>query len=49
MANGIYRGLDIKFIKEEVLHLIKVGSRPIAKVLKQSLSSRNISKPLLAT
>jgi hypothetical protein len=44
-ADSIYRGLDIKFVKEEVLHLVKVGSRPVAKVLKQSLSSRNISNP----
>jgi hypothetical protein len=44
-ADSIYRGLDIEFIKEEVLHLVKVGSRPITKVLKQSLSSRNVSKP----
>ena len=33
-ANGVYRGLDIKFVKEEVLHLVKVGSRPVTKVLK---------------
>ena len=39
-ANGIYRGLDIEFVKKEVLYLVKVGSRPITKVLKQSLFSR---------
>ena len=44
-ANIVYRGLDIEFVKEEVLHLVKVGSRPVAKVLKQSLYSRNVSKP----
>ena len=45
MADGIYKGLDIKFVKEEVLYLIKIGSRPVTKVLKQSLSNRNVSKP----
>ena len=44
-ANSVYRGLDIKFIKEEVLHLIKVGSRSVVEEFKQSLSSRNVSKP----
>jgi hypothetical protein len=44
-ADGIYRGLDIEFIKEEILHLIKVDSRPVTKVLKQFLFSRNVSKP----
>jgi len=45
IVDGIYRGLDIEFIKEEVLYLVKVSSRPVAKVLQQSLSSRNVSKP----
>jgi hypothetical protein len=44
-ADSVYRGLDIKFVKEEVLYLIKVYSRPVVKELKQSLSSRNVSKP----
>jgi len=44
-ANSSYRGLDFKFVKEEILYLIKVGSRPIIKEFKQSLSSRNVSKP----
>jgi len=44
-ANSVYRGLDIEFVKEEVLHLVKVGSRPVVKEFKQSLSSRNVSKP----
>ena len=42
IANSVYRGLDVKFVKEEVLYLIKVGSRPITKVLKQSLFSRTL-------
>ena len=45
IVDGIYRGLDIEFVKEEVLHLVKIGSRPVTKVLKQSLFSRNVSKP----
>jgi len=44
-VDSIYRGLDIEFVKEEVLYHVKVGSRPVVKVLKQSLSSRNVSKP----
>ena len=44
-VDSIYRGLDIEFIKKEVLHLIKVYSRPVIKEFKQSLSSRNVSKP----
>ena len=45
MVNSSYRGLDFKFVKKEILHLIKVGSRPIVKEFKQSLSGRNVSKP----
>ena len=44
-ADSVYKGLDIKFIKEEILYLIKVYNRPVIKEFKQSLSSRNISKP----
>ena len=33
-ANSGYRGLDFKFVKEEVLYLVKVGSRPVVKELK---------------
>ena len=33
-ANSSNRGLDIKFVKEEVLYLIKIRSRPVFKVLK---------------
>jgi hypothetical protein len=43
-ADSVYRGLDIEFVKEEVLHLVKVYSRPVVKEFKQSLSSRNVSK-----
>ena len=42
-ANSVYRGSDIEFVKEEVLYLVKVGSRPIAKALKQSLFSRTLA------
>ena len=45
IANSGYRGLDFKFVKEEVLHFIKVGSRSVIKEFKQSLSGRNVSKP----
>ena len=44
-VNSSYKGLDFKFIKEEVLYFIKVGSRSIVKKFKQSLSRRNVSKP----
>ena len=30
-ANSGYRGLDFEFVEEEILYLIKVGSRPIVK------------------
>ena len=42
-VNNDYRGLDFKFIKKKVLYLVKIGSRPIIKEFKQSLSGRNIS------
>jgi len=37
MANSGNRGLDVKFVKEEVLHLVKIRGRPLFKVLKQLL------------
>ena len=45
IANSENRGLDIKFVKKEVLYFIKIGTRPIINEFKQYLSSRNISKP----
>jgi hypothetical protein len=36
-ANSGNRGLDVEFVKEEVLHLIKICGRPLFKVLKQLL------------
>ena len=49
MANSGYRGLDFKFIKEKVVHLIKVGSRPVIKEFEQSLFNRNVSTVNLNT
>jgi hypothetical protein len=37
MANSGNRGLDVEFVKEEVLYLVKIRGRPIFKVLKQLL------------
>ena len=36
-VNSINRGLDVEFVKEEVLHLVKIRGRPVFKVLKQLL------------
>ena len=33
-VNSSYRDLDFKFVKEKVLYLVKVGSRPVVKELK---------------
>ena len=34
IANSGNRGLNVEFVKEEVLHLVKIRSRPVFKVLK---------------
>ena len=49
MVNSGYRGLDFEFVKKEVLYLVEVGSRPVIKEFKQSLSSRNVSTVNLNT
>ena len=49
MANSGYRGLDFEFVKKKVLYLVEVGSRPIVKEFKQSLSGRNVSTVNLNT
>jgi len=44
-ADSRGRGLDIKFVKQKVLHLIKIYGRFAIKELKQSLDN-NVSKYL---
>ena len=46
-VNSRGQGLDIEFVKKEVLYLINICSRLTIKKLKQSLNNSDVSRHLI--